>query len=188
VSELRASIGTVLAASPDLPDSNFSHTALVVCEHAAEGAFGIVFNRPTELSVSQLFVEHTLLSTCSQPVFWGGPVGMDGAQFLHRVPDEIHGGMELAAGVYLGGDLDELASLLHQDPERAARLTRVCLGHSGWGEGQLDSELATGSWLPAMLDPEMVFGAGDESAWRRVIRSISGLDGLSHQPPDSSWN
>lgn len=188
MSELRAAPGTILAASPDLPDSNFSHTALVVCEHSAEGAFGLVFNRPAELAVYQMFPEHPLLHACRQPVFWGGPVGMDSAQFLHRVPDEIPGGAELAAGVHLGGDFEELAGLLHEDPERAASDVRVFVGYAGWGEGQLDVELAGGSWLPALLDPAVLFGGGEESAWRAVIRSISGMDGLSHQPPDSSWN
>ena len=188
MSELRASPGTVLAASPDLPDSNFSHTALVVCEHAAEGAFGLVFNRPAGIAVCQMFPEHPLLRSCQQPVFWGGPVGMDSAQFLHLVPEEIHGGEELAQGVYLGGDFEEFANLLHEDSERAMSAVRVFVGYSGWGESQLDAELAGGSWLPALLDPAVLFGGGEESAWRAVIRSISGMDGLSHQPPDSSWN
>jgi len=188
MSELRASPGTVLAASPDLPDSNFSHAALVVCEHAAEGAFGLVFNRPAEISVCQMFPEHPLLRACQQPVFWGGPVGMDSAQFLHRAPEEIHGGEELGQGVYLGGDFEELASLLHEDSDRVASVVRVFVGYSGWEGGQLDVELEGGSWLPALLDPAVLFGEGHEPAWRAVIRSVSGMGGLSHQPPDTSWN
>ena len=101
MSELRAAPGTVLAASPDLPDSNFSHSAILVCEHLAEGAFGLVFNRPAGIAVRQMFPEHPLLSACAHAVYWGGPVGMDNAQFLHRVPEEIHGGEELGSG----GDL-----------------------------------------------------------------------------------
>ena len=62
------------------------------------------------------------------------------------------------------------------------------VGYSGWSDGQLDEELANGSWLPAVLDPEVMFGEQEESTWRAVIRSINGMDGLSHQPPDSSWN
>ena len=92
MSKLRAAPGTVLAASPDLPDSNFSHSAILVCEHLAEGAFGLVFNRPAGIAMRQVFPEHPLLNACGHAVHWGGPVGMDSAQFLHRVPDEIHGG------------------------------------------------------------------------------------------------
>ena len=186
--ELRATPGTILAASPELPDSNFSHAAVVVCEHTEEGAFGLVFNRPAGLAVSQLFPEHPLLHACSLPIFQGGPVGMNSAQFLHRAPEEIRGGLELAAGVYLGGDFESLASLLHEEPERAASQVRVLVGYSGWGPGQLDDELAGGSWLPALLDAEVLFGDGEESAWRAVIRSITGMDDLSRQPPDTSWN
>ena len=61
MSELRAVPGTVLAASPDLPDSSFSHATVLICEHAAEGAFGLVFNRPAGISLRQVFPEHPLL-------------------------------------------------------------------------------------------------------------------------------
>lgn len=188
MSELRAVPGTVLAASPDLPDSSFSHATVLICEHAAEGAFGLVLNRPAGISLRQVFPEHPLLASSELTVFWGGPVGMDSAQFLHRVPDLIHGGEELAHGVHLGGDFEELASLIHEDPDRASASVRMFVGYSGWSDGQLDEELSSGSWLPAVLDPDVLFGEGEESAWRAVIRSISGMDGLSHQPPDSSWN
>ena len=188
MSELRAAPGTVLAASPDLPDSNFSHATLLICDHVAEGAFGLVFNRPAEITVCQVFPEHPLLHACEQPVYWGGPVGMDSAQFLHRIPEEIHGGEELADGVHLGGDFEQLVNLLHEEPDRVGKVVRVFVGYSGWDADQLDAELASGSWLPALLDPSVLFGEGDESAWRAVIRSITGMDGLSHQTPDSSWN
>lgn len=186
--DLRVTAGTVLAASPELPDSSFSHSAVLMCEHTEEGAFGLVFNRLAGLSVRQLFPEHPLLHSCTLPVYQGGPVGMDTAQFLHRRPDLISGGEELASGVFLGGDFDALSSLLLAEPASVSRDVRLLLGYSGWGPGQLDDELRGGSWLPAILSPEVLFGEGEESSWRAVIRSIEGLGGLSHQPPDSSWN
>lgn len=185
---LRATPGTVLAASPELPDSSFSHSVLLICEHNDEGAFGLVFNRPAGLTVKQLFPEHPLSHACQLPVYQGGPVGMDTALFLHRRPDEIPGGEELAEGVFLGGEFEALVSLLHSEPEGVGSCIRLFVGYSGWGPGQLDDELRGGSWLPALLDPEVLFGEGEESAWRAVIRSIEGMDGLSHLPPDSSWN
>ena len=188
MTELRAARGTVLAASPDLPDSSFSHSAILMCEHSTEGAFGLVFNRPAGLTLRQLFPEHPLLASSEHTVYWGGPVGMDSVQFLHRAPELIQGGEELASGVHLGGDFEQAALLIHDDPLRATSCVRVFVGYSGWGDGQLEGELSNGSWLPAVLDPSILFGEGEESTWRAVIRSINGLDGLSHQPPDSSWN
>ena len=185
---LRVTAGTVLAASPELPDSSFSHSAVLMCEHTEEGAFGLVFNRLAGLSVRQLFPEHPLLHNCTLPVYQGGPVGMDTAQFLHRRPDLIPGGEELASGVFLGGDFDALSSLLLAEPVSVSKDVRLLIGYSGWGPGQLDDELRGGSWLPAILSPDVLFGVGEESSWRAVIRSIEGLGGLSHQPPDSSWN
>lgn len=186
--EMRAAPGTVLAAMPDLGDANFAHKALVIVEHSQEGAYGVVFNQPIDLMVGDLFAGHGVLKESEQQVFWGGPVGETEVQILHRVPEEIPGGRELGGGIFLGGDLEAFARISAAEPERVATLTRVCLGYSGWGAGQLDQELLTGSWLPALLDPEVLFGPGDESAWRRVIRSIDGMGGHSRQPPDPSWN
>ena len=83
---------------------------------------------------------------------------------------------------------EALVNFLHSDLEGAASCIRLFVGYSGWGPGQLDDELRGGSWLPALLDPDVLFGEGEESTWRAVIRSIEGMDGLSHLPPDSSWN
>jgi putative transcriptional regulator len=188
VKELRVTPGTVLAASPELPDSSFSHSAILMCEHTEEGAFGLVFNRLAGLSVRELFPEHPLLHACTLPVYEGGPVGMDTAQFVHQRPDLIPGGEELANGVFLGGDFEALSSFLSTDSSSISDDVRLFVGYSGWGPGQLDDELRGGSWLPALLIPEVLFGEGEESSWRAVIRSIEGMDGLSHQPPDSSWN
>ena len=180
--------GSLLAAWPDLLDPNFIHSVVLMCQHSQEGAYGLVVNRLTDVTVGQLFPEDPLLSQVDFPVHLGGPVDRSTLQFVHSIPEHVPGAFELADGVHLGGDLHALGRFLREEPDAALRSVRVLLGYSGWGAGQLDDELAAGSWVPAPADGKAVFGGDAEQVWKRVVRSAKGPAGLEDQPPDPSWN
>lgn len=178
--------GTLLAAWPDLRDPNFMHTVLLMCQHSEEGAYGLVVNRPTELVVKQLMPDHPLLGQSEFPVFLGGPVDHQTLQFVHVEPERVPGGLPLGEGIHLGGELDALAALLVEDPDRARDTVRLLLGYSGWAAGQLDQELAVGSWVPAPGSRGAVFGTEPDATWRDVVRSVD--PNLGTLPPDAQWN
>ena len=46
--------GNLLIASPSLLDPNFKRTVVLITEHTAEGAAGLVINRPSPSPVSEL--------------------------------------------------------------------------------------------------------------------------------------
>lgn len=187
----RVAPGTLLAAWPDLADPNFNRAVLLICQHGARGAHGLVLNRPTGIFVDQLLPDHDLLGKLKTPVYLGGPVDHTRLQFLHRVPERIPGGLKLVEDLHLGGDLEALAEFLGeldlprgQDPEAL----RFFLGYSGWGPGQLEQELVRGSWLPAPPDLGLVFRAQDEQDWRQVVASVSGHDSLPGLPGGETPN
>jgi putative transcriptional regulator len=190
--DLKVERGMLLAAGPDLLDPNFMHGVVLMCQHTDEGAYGLIVNRPSELTTHQVLEGHMAFTGTTVPdfpVFIGGPVGLDTLQIVHRVPERVQGGVEIANGFHIGGDLDSVARYLIEDREHAARNLRVTLGYSGWGEGQLEVELATGSWLPAPGDASIVFRENVGSLWRDVVRSIGNqTEGLAEQPPDPEWN
>jgi putative transcriptional regulator len=185
---LRTAPGSFLAAAPDLRDPNFMHAVVLIGEHGDEGAYGLIVNRAAPVTLDVLLPEHPVLGSIPFPIFTGGPVGLDTLQFVHRAGDEGVGGLPLADGLFLGGDLEALATFVAADRERALHSVRLFVGYSGWGAGQLDDELASGSWLPAPGAPELVFGEDEVATWRRVVRSIGGARGMADLPPDVSWN
>ena len=185
--QLHAAPGTLLAASPDMLDPNFMHTVVLMARHTEEGAYGLVVNREAGLTVAELFPDHPHLGGSRFPVHWGGPVALDSMQFVHRAPEAIPDGVDLGGGVFVGGDFEALARFLTEREEAARERVRVLLGYSGWGKKQLDDELATGSWVPAPLEPALLFQADQQRTWRRALKLI-GEDGLAQQPPDLSWN
>ncbi|MEO6708325.1 MAG: YqgE/AlgH family protein [Planctomycetota bacterium] len=187
--ELRAEPGTVIAASPDLGDPNFMHAVVLICAHGDQGAHGLVINRPAPLTVDKLLPEHPRLASTRFPIHAGGPVGLDTLQFVHRVPDTIPGGYELGGGVYLGGDLEAVGLHISRTGDSALRDLRMILGYSGWSAGQLEIELAGGSWLPSALDPDWLFEAEPQLVWRKVMRALGEHGaGLLDLPPDVTWN
>jgi putative transcriptional regulator len=184
--ELRLEAGTLLAAWPDLRDPNFMHTVVLMFQHSEQGAYGVVVNRPTEYKVKDLLPDHPLLGRSEILVHYGGPVDHASMQFVHRVPEAVPGGIPVAGDLWLGGDLDALGRYLLAEPEAARQNVRLFVGYSGWGAGQLEDELGTGSWLPFPFRIEPVFATDPASTWRRIVRDAGA--GLADLPPDVSWN
>jgi len=181
--------GSLLVAAPDMLDPNFMHAVVLVVQHSEEGAYGLVINRPAAITLNVLLSDHPILSRQRFPVHAGGPVGLDTLQFVHRLPDQVPGGAELVPGLILGGDLEALARTIERDPARAQENVRMLLGYSGWGARQLESELASGAWVPAPLQPDWAFMPDGQLVWRRVLRSLGRhAQGLEDLPPDVSWN
>jgi putative transcriptional regulator len=195
-SDLRVPAGTLLASSPDLLDANFMHTVSLMCEHGEAGAYGLVLNKLSSLTLDRLLPDHPVFGSLALPVAWGGPVGSDTLQILHRYPDVVTGGFRMADDLVLGGDLDEVAALFESGPPEAAlQGVRFVLGYAGWGAGQLEGELEAGSWLPLPPDTDLVFarelGSSEQQLrlWQRAVRGLGREgEGLADLPPDIGWN
>lgn len=187
--ELIVAQGAFLAAGPDLVDPNFLHTVVLMCSHTDDGAYGLVLNRPSEFRAREVLGSHPILKSSELRMFIGGPVGLDTLQILHRAPDVITGGAQLAEDLWVGGELDEVGALVEVDPERAERDVKLLLGYAGWGPGQLEGELQEGAWLPARGSAARVFQSDTQRLWRDVVFDLGPeFRSLAFEPPDPEWN
>jgi putative transcriptional regulator len=177
--------GSRLISMPSMLDPNFMHTVVLLVDHTPMGAFGLVVNRQFGANLGGLMSDRT---NSSFPVHCGGPVEAQTLQFVHRLPQLISGGTPLGQDLYLGGSIE--AMLRAVEEEGVDDDLRVFLGSSGWGGGQLENELQTGSWRQAPPDASSVFQSGSaESIWRGVLRGLDATgEQLSHLPPDVRWN
>ena len=157
--------GHILVASPKLTDPNFFRTVVLMIQHDEEGAAGVVLNRPTRNSLKDIW-DLIGEGTCpaNSPLRWGGPVG--------NTLLALHTNAELASGIvmpglYVASESDQLRQLL----EPSSSLLQLYLGYSGWGAGQLESELQYGGWLIATAAAEMPFYDGDD-LWEQSIDRI----------------
>lgn len=156
-----------LIAMPAMTDPNFARTLTYVCEHNAEGALGIIVNRPIDLSLGELFerVNIPLASSDSQerygslPVFFGGPVQTDRGFVLHRPIGSWQSTLNIGGAVGLTSSRDILQSM--SDDGMPAEVL-VSLGYAGWSAGQLEWELSQNAWLTVAADPEIIFALPPE--------------------------
>lgn len=164
--------GHLLIAPPYLADPNFTNTVVLVIQHDGEGAFGVILNRPTGRSIADVWQElHGDRCDCGQGVHIGGPV-TGPLVVLHDAPHLAE--MEVTDGIYCSMTADSIEQLVSTD----RKPVRFYAGYSGWGGGQLEGELATGSWLTLQADADAIFHTADDDLWSKVVRRASGTDGL----------
>ena len=172
--------GQILIAMPGLADPRFDRSVILICAHSEDGAMGLIVNKPLE---DMRFDE--LLDQLSIPrapegrdirVLMGGPVDR-GRGFVLHTADWAAGKATLAVpgGYAMTATQDILEALAKGGgPEHAL----LALGYSGWGAGQLESEIARNDWLTTAAPEGLVFGAEDSAKWAAALKAM-GIDPLT---------
>jgi putative transcriptional regulator len=163
---------SLLVAMPQLLDPNFKRTVVLLIHHDAEGTFGVVLNRPTELTASDLCstLEIGWRGVPEKEIGWGGPVQPQTGWMLFAEESGLDApDVKLVAdGIGFAGSLDVLRRLAADPPDALSLL----LGYAGWGPGQLESELAEGAWLVAPVSRDVLFDVDSAEMWEHVVRSL----------------
>jgi putative transcriptional regulator len=162
-----------LLSMPQMLDPNFARTVVLLCRHSEEGAFGLVVNRPMLTSGRVVVNLDPPVSTERELQVWiGGPVEPERSWMLvgeePREDDET-AGVRVASGLYLSTSPELLRRCL--DPTPRPR-TRLMVGYSGWGPGQLEQELTASAWLLSDVDAGLVFDTPPECIWEAAIRRL----------------
>ncbi len=158
--------GVFLVASQQMLDPRFERTVILLLIHGEEGSVGLILNRPTQVPLAEAVPEFNN-SGAQHRLFFGGPVAMNTLMFLVRGKAPPAQAAAVLEDVYVGADRQGLRQLLRQ-PAGAARL-RLFFGHAGWGPGQLNAELATGSWRLFAADAAAVFDTQADTLWEKFI-------------------
>ncbi|OAI47129.1 hypothetical protein AYO44_10150 [Planctomycetaceae bacterium SCGC AG-212-F19] len=151
--------GSFLVARPILQDPNFRQAVVLLLQHAAEGAFGLVVNRPAEVKNAPF------------PVFGGGPCPAQGLLMLHGHEDWLpltpeQEGKGLAPGIFIGNaECLQRANDAEQDKDLRYR---VFSGYAGWGPGQLERELQAGAWAVVPANGQLLFDTPAEELWDKL--------------------
>jgi len=162
--------GQFLIAMPSLNAAQFSQAVIYLCAHSAEGAMGIVLNRPLlsptfedlleQLGVAPLPPARTI------DLFRGGPVDGGRGFVLHTSDWTGDGSLIVDPAIALTASLDVLKALADgKGPSQGL----LALGYAGWGPGQLDQEMQENAWLSAPADLDLLFDREHETKWRRAM-------------------
>ena len=160
----------LLLSMPQLNDPNFKHTVVLLCEHGAEGAFGLVLNRHTDTPAASVVRLNPPASGDSGLQLWiGGPVEPERGWILMGEEPHDAESVRVCEGVYLSTSPHLLRQLLEKPPPPR---TRVLTGYAGWGAGQLDAELSASAWLTADVHLDLIFDTQPAAMWEKAIRRL----------------
>ena len=180
--------GKLLIASPRMADSRFDRAVVLVLRHDENGAVGIILNRPMETNAAGPWQLLDILATDrDQKVQIGGPVAGP-LIVLHPVVAGEGEQRSTRGGVRIVNKREELEELVQQ----ADAPLRFFVGHAGWAEGQLESEVADGVWLLAPAAADFVFAEHDDM-WINAIRESGRafyreVLGIAQFPDDATVN
>jgi putative transcriptional regulator len=174
----------LLLAMPQVQDPFFKQSVVLLVHHTAEGSFGFIANRPTEIRVDEILSGLEIeWNGAEQPAaYFGGPVQpqlgtvlfdlasspLARAATIDETTTEIFPGLRVTQHV---GDLQAIA-------KQPSRRFRFFLGYAGWGEGQLVEEILRNDWLTAPVREELLFQPDPDEAWSSALASV-GVDPAS---------
>lgn len=153
----------LLIARAELPDSNFKDSVVLVMNNIAPAPIGVIVNRPTRISVSRLFPDLDRLAQVDDKVYFGGPVEIESVSFVFRADTPPENATRVLDGVYISGNRELLRKLLDRDKPMEG--LRIFVGHSGWGPGQLEAEIARGDWALAPAETDAIFDPKSKHPW-----------------------
>ncbi len=173
--------GKLLIATPAIHDGVFDKSVVYLCEHNALGAMGVIVNRAiASIRLGNILQElHTLAGgeVGDLPVHFGGPVESHRGFIVHtadvRLPESVvssEGGEDAIAITASLGMLKTIAQ------GRSPRHALLALGYAGWAAGQLEDEIASGSWITAAATPELIFQLENANKWALAGAAIGVSD------------
>jgi len=176
--------GQLLVAMPGMTAEPFSRSVIYMCAHSAEGAMGIMLNRPaTDLSFPDLLVQLEIVPEVERillpqrvgrvQVLMGGPVETSRGFVLHSPDFYIdQSTLPIDDSVCLTATIDILRAIARGEGPKNAMLA---LGYAGWSAGQLESEIQANGWLNCPADPDILFHTACDSRYEVALRKI-GID------------
>lgn len=167
----------LLIAMPQMLDPNFEHTLTYIVEHSEEGAMGITINRPMDLEIDDILedldIEIRVALGAEHQVVSGGPVQQEAGFILHPPTEQVwQSSIPLQDGLWLTTSRDVLEAIARgEGPDRSL----TALGYAGWGEGQLEKEMADNAWLSTPASLELIFRVPFPERWHAAARQL-GVD------------
>lgn len=162
--------GQLLVATPEMRDPRFVETVIYIVKHSAEGAFGLVINRPLAKGpVEDLLKGFGMDSSGAKGeiiVHYGGPVSPSAGFVLHSDDVLLEESAKVANGIAMTSD-PKLIEAMAQG--KGPRQSLFILGYAGWAPGQLEGELKAGSWFVVSGDKALIFGQDADRKWQQAI-------------------
>jgi putative transcriptional regulator len=171
--------GNFLVAGRNIGDPRFYRTVILLVTHDRSGSVGIIINKPTSAKISDTLPGVSELRGGNDPIFYGGPVGIDQIQMLFQSGANFDEARHVFDDIFFSVSGKTILRMIFEGG-RDVRY-RVYAGYAGWISGQLEHEVKRGDWFLLRADAETVFHAQPSEIWPEMIRRVSGRLWVSNQ-------
>ena len=180
----------LLLAAPRLGDPHFQGTVVLLGVHDEGGSLGWTLNgahvdeaAAIVRATSLVTADASLPDTFGTPALRGGPVSPSSVWIVYRRPwtkaprdtgdaeDLLPGSIAIGDEIAVTASVDALRTLI---AGRGPATFRLLVGYAGWDSGQLEGELARGSWLPTTADASLLFDGDTATLWERAYEKAIG--------------
>jgi putative transcriptional regulator len=162
--------GQLLVAMSDMRDPRFRETVILMVRHSKDGAMGLVINRPAgdqRLSrILQDLGDDGANASGSLPIYIGGPVQPELGFILHTTDYRRVGIIDVTGDIAVTATKEIVRDIA---AGAGPKKFMLIFGYAGWGPGQLEGEMARGSWYTAPLDLPLVFDLDRDRVWERAV-------------------
>ena len=174
--------GNFLVASRRLVDPRFRETVVLLISYGADGATGVIINRPTEVRLVDLLPSVQGLKDRADVVYYGGPVEGHRMLMLIRSGEKPGESGRVFGDVYFSSSKNMLESMLNA--HKTAKQLRVYAGYAGWVPRQLDGEVSRGDWFIVGADTRSIFDKKPSEVWPELIRRGTEIQVRDDNKPD----
>jgi putative transcriptional regulator len=162
--------GQLLVATPETKDPRFAEAVIFMVKHDADGAFGLVINRPLAKSpfedLLKGFGTELKGAKAEVVIHYGGPVGARQGFVLHSDDVVFESSMKLTNGMAMTADVKMIEAMARG---KGPKQSILMLGYAGWAPGQLEAELRAHSWFVIAGDKSLIFGKDAAKKWQQAM-------------------
>tara|TARA_B100000959_G_scaffold255224_1_gene287478 strand:- start:3024 stop:3725 length:702 start_codon:yes stop_codon:yes gene_type:complete len=160
---LPLSQGVLLVATHDLGGSYFRNSVILLAKYNNKGALGIIINRPSGISLPEALPDFKGLKKDFGTLFVGGPIARFSPVILLRTERETKNAHHIFDNTFFTTDIKSTIEFIIN--KNSKDRVRIYAGYAGWHAGQLESEVARGSWRVVMADQYTIFDKAPETIW-----------------------
>lgn len=155
--------GKLLVATDLVGGPAFEETVVLILRYDSSGSLGLVVNRPTEIGLDEALPEYGQFENYDGMLYFGGPVQLHTLRVLLNTSSPPADAVNIFGSVHLAPIAEELF-----EQRSDARVLRLYIGYAGWAPGQLEQELAEGSWRIIPATEGLVFSDDPATIWREL--------------------
>ena len=183
---LKQATGHLLVAEPTITgDLSFNRSVVLIADHTPNGSVGFILNKVLDFELSDLVPD----IKGKFKVYNGGPVEQDNLYFIHKVPELIPESIEIANGIYWGGNFEIAKGLINSGLINKSQI-KFFLGYSGWDCQQLNDELNAHTWVVIEnSDNRDILNRQPKTFWKDKMMQLGGTYVIwSNAPENPSYN